>query len=201
RYPFERLTRADGAAAVYLLWGTVWWLAAGLLEIDRHVPARFELDLAMMFVALTALAATLAALFSPLAHPHPLARLGWAAWPLLLGVHYVFLRLRESELDGLQRAAHVSSYWAIAYLLALEVGWIADRAADGAWPVAAMLATVAAFVLLTLRLRDRIAWPLAAHRTTYVTYACGGALAMLVAATLTASIVSAGDPAPLPYVP
>src|SRR5690606_26844226 len=105
RYPFERLKRADGAAAVYLLWGTVWWLAAGLLEVDRHAPARFELDLAMTFVALTALAATLAAprlewprlnalgflaggaivlaaLFSPLAHPHPLARLGWAAWPL-----------------------------------------------------------------------------------------------------------------------
>lgn len=226
RYPFERLAaRADGAAAAYLVWGAVWWLTAGLLEIDRHVPARFEPDLAMMFVALTALAATfvaprlewprlnavgflaagaivLVALFSPLSHPHPLGRLGWAAWPLLLGAHYVFLRLRERHFDDkVYRAAHVASYWAIAWLLALEAGWITERAANGVWPAAAMLAAVAVLVLLTLRMRERIAWPLAAHRETYVIHACGGVLAMLVAVTLATSVISAGDPEPLPYIP
>lgn len=225
RYPFGALgANASLFAAAYLVWGTAWWFAAGLFEIDRHATFRSYADVAMMFVGVTVLAAVFAAprlewprlnavgfvataaivlgaLSSPLTHAHPLARFGWAAWPMLLGAHYVFLRLREQQFPSARTLAHVLSYWSIVFLVALEAAWLVDRVADGAWPGAAALAAVAAFVLLTLDLGDRLPWPLAAHRNAYVTYACGGALAMLVAGTLVANAVSPGDASPLPYVP
>ena len=224
RYPATLGRHAGVVAAAYLAWGTLWWLVAGFVEIDRHAAPPLDVDLALTFVAATVLASVFAAprlawprldavgflgaaaialgaLLSPLSHAHPFARLGWVAWPLLFGAHFVFLRLRERRFPRCSAAAHVSSYWALAYVLALEAGWLTRQAAEGAWPDAAMLAAVAALVLLTLRARNRLAWPLAEHRTAYVTYACGGTLAVLVAATLAVNASSPGNPAPLPYVP
>ncbi len=56
-------------------------------------------------------------------------------------------------------------------------------------------------MLLTLRLRERIAWPLAAHGATYVRICSGGALAALMLATIFGNAQLPGDSAPLPYVP
>src|SRR5690606_6834357 len=107
RYPYEALRRPGAVAGVCLAWGASWWLAAGFFEIGRHAAAPLDVDLAMVFVAATVLGATaaaprlewprlntlgflagaaivLGALLSPLTHAHPLARLGWVAWPLLL---------------------------------------------------------------------------------------------------------------------
>ncbi|HEX6994721.1 MAG TPA: DUF2339 domain-containing protein [Gammaproteobacteria bacterium] len=225
RYPFEALgANASLYAAAYLAWGTSWWLAAGFFEIGRHAALPLDANVAMVFVGATVLGAVFAAqrlewprlnavgfvgtgaivlgaLSSPLTHAHPLARFGWIAWPVLLGSHYVFLRLRERQFPAARTIAHASSYWAIALLVALETAWLIERVAGGAWPGAAALAAVAALVLLTLGVRERLAWPVGAHQAAYVTYACGGALAMLVAATLVANAVSPGDAAPLPYVP
>src|SRR5690606_27297914 len=44
-----------------LVWGTAWWLLAGLVEIARHAPYDLELMASLLFVAATALAAVLAA--------------------------------------------------------------------------------------------------------------------------------------------
>lgn len=224
RYPFEALgENANLFAGAYLVWGAAWWFAAGFFEIGRHVTLH-EVDVAMIFVGATVLGAVcaaprlewprlnavgfvatvaivLGALASPLTHAHPLARFGWVAWPVLLGAQYVFLRLREGQFPSMRAIAHVASYWSVAYLVALETAWLTERIAGGAWPGAAALAAVAALVLLTLDLRARVRWPLAALETQYVTYACGGVLAMLVAATLVANAVSPGDASPLPYVP
>src|SRR5690606_30614228 len=99
---------------------------------------------AVGFLAIAAI--VLGALVAPLSHPHPLAGWGLTAWPAVLGAHYVFLRLREKQFPSWRGAAHVASYWVVAYLLALEVAWWAARYADGAWPAAGVLAAVAAFV-------------------------------------------------------
>src|SRR5690606_19850595 len=58
--PGEGGSAERGEAAAYLSWATVWWLAAGFLEIDRHAPAMVELDVGRAFIGATVLAATFA---------------------------------------------------------------------------------------------------------------------------------------------
>jgi uncharacterized membrane protein len=56
-------------------------------------------------------------------------------------------------------------------------------------------------VLTTLRFRDRVAWPLAAHARLYTTVCAGAALGALLLATVVANFASPGDATPLTYVP
>ena len=212
------------AAGLFLTWAAAWWLWGGIVEIDRLVRGAGQLNAFLIFVGATVLAATfaaprvdwsrlnavgllalpviaLAAMTSPIWQTHALAGFGWAAWLVLFTAHYVFLERREAQFPRWQPPAHAVAHWAMAYLLAFEIGWQVGQVADGAWPGAAGLAGAAAFVLLTMRERAKLAWPLAAHRRTYVLPACGGVLAVLVAVMLTANVFSPGTGGMLPYVP
>jgi uncharacterized membrane protein len=132
---------------------------------------------------------------------HPAQDLGWVAWPTVIAAMYAFLRAREGRYDLLRDPLHTTAYWLAGALVVWETHWLVDRVADGIWPAAAALAVATALVLLTLRFRERIAWPLAAHAATYLKLCCGGALAALMLATIVGNALSAGDSAPLPYVP
>jgi uncharacterized membrane protein len=145
--------------------------------------------------------ALLGALLAPLSITHPAQDLGWIAWPIVVAAMLGFLRAREAEFPLLRGALHSVTYWLAAALLAWEAHWQVGRVARAAWPTAAALAVGAVLVLATLRGRERLAWPLAAHAGTYLRSACGGVLAALVLATLGANVVSSGDAAPLPYLP
>jgi uncharacterized membrane protein len=114
---------------------------------------------------------------------------------------FVFLRLRERRLPQLSGVLHALAFWLAAAVLGRETAWLAERVADGIWPLAAALAVIAALVLATLQLRERLRWPLAAHGRHYVSVCCGGVLAALGALALAANLLSPGDAAPLPYVP
>ena len=82
-----------------------------------------------------------------------------------------------------------------------EAHWLVDRAAGGIWPEAAVLALAAALTLATLRACGAIAWPFAAHARAYVQAGCGAVLAALTIATFALNVESAGEAAPLPYLP
>jgi len=211
-------------SAAFLIWASGWWLWAGVAEIGRFVPGRFELAAALVFFAATALLAVVAAeraawprlnslglvlwpgaflgaMIAVFETAHPARGLGWLAWPVVIGAMLVFLRAREERYPLLRPSLHVLAYWLAGVLLVWETHWQMDRVADGIWPAAAALAVGAGLVLATLRLRERIAWPLAAHAETYLKVCAGGALAALLLATVFANAVSPGDSAPLPYVP
>jgi uncharacterized membrane protein len=197
---------------------------AGIAELGRHAPGRLEPAVSLLFIAATALGALVTAshidwrrlntvsfltlpamvLGLPLAlvaKPHPLADLGWLAWPVIFGVHALALRLREAQFPVLRPALHAVAYWVLALLLAVETAWSVDRIADGIWPASAALAATAVLVLLTLRAGSAAAWPVASQPRTYVFGGIGVVLAGLVIATLAVNLTSAADPAPLPYVP
>ena len=219
------------AAGVLLLWASGWWLYAGAREIDGFVPHRLELAADLLFLCATTLialagaarfawprlnhlglalwlAAIPAAAIASLEVSHPAQNLGWLAWPATLATMGLFLYARERHYGSLRAALHASSYWLAAALVAWETHWLvwqaqpqAARVAFGIWPAAAALGVGAVLVLATVRLLDRIDWPLAANRETYLRFCCGGVLAALVVATLALNAASPGDAAPLPYVP
>jgi uncharacterized membrane protein len=112
-------------APMLLAWGLLWWLGSGLMEIDRHLPERYEIAAALVLFAVTALicselkrrfdlrlALAAAMCLMPVmvlfglfvgvdqfvggTSKHPLAFAGWAAWPLAFAAFYwVAWRSRE----------------------------------------------------------------------------------------------------------
>jgi uncharacterized membrane protein len=212
------------ASSALLVWASGWWLWAGFTEIERHVASSLELSAALLFAAATTILAMLASsafnwrrlntlglvlwpialfafVFALSREPHPFANFGWLAWPAVCVALFVFLRFREQQFEALRGALHALAYWLIAGLIGRETYWQLDRAADGIWPLAAALAAVAALVAATLRARERIEWPLAAHAQTYVKLCCTGVLAVLMLFMLAANLFSPGAAAPLPYLP
>jgi uncharacterized membrane protein len=222
----ERWPRARSiVAALLLVWAAGWWLFAGFAEIDRQLPSSLFLTAGVLFAALTTLLAmngarwlawprldavglvswpiaAFALVVTPFEQPHPAASYGWIAWPALLAAQLVFLRGREQRFPRLRGALHATAYWLAAVLLAWETHWQVNRVtAVETWPLAAALAVTGALVLATLQLRDRVAWPLAAHARLYTNVCAGAVLGALVLATVAANLVSPGDAAPLSYVP
>ena len=131
----------------------------------------------------------------------PVARYGWLAWPIALGIHYAFLRYREAQFPKLTMVLHAGVYWILAALIACEMNWQVDQVASGVWPRAVEIAGVAFFVLATLRARDHLSWPVARHWKAYSGACVGGVLLVTLSAVIGNNLVSPGDPAPLPYLP
>jgi uncharacterized membrane protein len=206
-----------------LLWAAAWWFFAGVAEIDAHLAdtrlavmlgfASATTVLAVLLsqridwprldwlgVTLWPIAALLAAV-GALFVEHPAAELGWLAWPVALGSMRWFLRQREARFAWLAGALHVTAYWLAVGLAVLEMRWHVERAADGVWPDAVVLALGAALVMATLRACRSSTWPFAAQPRVYAEAGCGAVLAALTLATMGLNVGSAGDAAPLPYVP
>jgi uncharacterized membrane protein len=134
---------------------------------------------------------------------HPLAALGWLAWPTAFAVHLWLLRRHEAaEADWLDYL-HAGSVWVLAAVGAWEVAWAIDRlvASQAAWPLIAWaLVPAALLVLLTLR-GPQIAWPVRARLPAYLLIGAAPLAAYLWGWVVYANVASNGDPAPLPYVP
>jgi uncharacterized membrane protein len=112
----ERLDRSEGAVAAALYWwGVLWWLFAGLAEIDRRVPHRFEQTAGLLLMAATALISSelergarvrfarysavgllpmmiLYALWAAWGFQHPFQNSGWVSWPVAFVAFYVVFK-------------------------------------------------------------------------------------------------------------
>lgn len=217
------------AAWLLLTWGSSWWFAAGLLEIDRWVGQdNFPAVVLLFFAAsavvasgiarriawkllhLPALAVTPAMLFAVLVglvmNHAPTSHWGWLAWPLALIAHLRVLRVANDVLPrSLLGTWHVAGVWLLAVVASVELSlrteqWLPAAQSEG-WRVAAG-ALASTLVLSWLRREaphDR--WPVAAWPRTYLRIAPAGlALALLVWCLFIAS-ASRGSTAPLPYLP
>ncbi len=215
---------AKVASIALLAWGGGWWLFGGFTEVVRNVASDWQFASLLGFASATAVLAMfvaqrtawprlnwlsltlwpIAALFAAvafLAYAHPAREFGWLAWPIVAGAMFWFLKMREMQFPRLASALHVTAYWLFAGLVAWETAWLVDRAADGVWSAAAVLALAAALVFATLRATRAGAWPFAAHARAYVQAGCGAVLAAAVMGAVGLNIGSAGIAAPLPYMP
>jgi hypothetical protein len=218
---------AATVATLLLLWGAGWALAAGLNEVDAHVAARYRLAAALgVIAAWGALFLVLRrsldwraalvppALVLPLMLPaaavaaldlaHPFARGAWAGWLAAFAAVAALLRLHESELPRwCVRGTHLGAAWLAVALLSWEAAWQIDRVVQGgtAWPFVAWAAVPAAALVAVTVLVDRTGWPIGPHRTLYAVHAAAPVAAYLWAWVFVANAASAGNAAPLPYVP
>src|SRR5690606_15512163 len=145
-----RAGNRDGALGFYL-WGLLWWLAMGNVEIGRFLPAASAVDARLAFAALTAAAAALAlklhrapalvwtiaaalAAAIPLAsgqaaqHLHPFAHQGlpaWAVYAVLGG--FARYRLRTYVGDAI---AWAHGAWLAAWPLAVML-WLVRASSEG----------------------------------------------------------------------
>jgi uncharacterized membrane protein len=207
-----------------LVWGIFWWFDAGLREIFRCVPEELVVSAGLMFTAATVWLAmavaqqlkwrkldALALLMIPamavglvaamVAQGHPLAELGWLAWPAAFGTHYAFLRLREAYFETFKVFLHALAYWLLATVIIIESYWWLDRWTDGIWAVTGCMAIAAVLVQSTTYARARLPWPVDANWTTYHGLSAGAVLGVLCEVTAVLNVFSSGNPEPLIYLP
>jgi uncharacterized membrane protein len=225
----ERLHRSEDAlAAVLYGWGVLWWLFAGLTEIDRRVvPHRLEQTAGLLLMAATALISSelerrarirfarysaigllpmmiLYALWAAWSSQHPFENSGWISWPLAFVAFYVACKRHEGEpRSPIANWLHVGSLWLLAALASWELYWTIDQgiAGGGSWPTIAW-ALVPAIMLFTLpKLTARLHWPIEVHREAYVGVAAVGLALYLALWSINTNVTLAGNPFPLPFVP
>lgn len=209
-------------------WGVIWWLAAGFREIDHFVADSFAVRADIAFAALSFLVLDFiarrvdwpvarlpgAALLPMLAsfavylciderNANPFAHLGFVAWPVALGGHYLLLhRVGEAWPPVLVRAWHAGSLW----LTLVIAAWSCARFVDGlpglgsAWTELVVGVVPALAIAVILREGRWLRWPVQAYRETYLRTA---AFPVIVYCALWVCVTafSAGGPAPLPYLP
>jgi uncharacterized membrane protein len=221
------VTRAEQIVAYVLFgWGILWWVFGGLHEIGEHVLRAYRPQAALLFftgacVAFSWLhtrldwrAARYAALAQlPLMVPpaavavgadaHPLARIGWIAWPLAFGAHFLVLRRHEAAGSRYQYWLHAAGLWLFAALASWEVAWAIDKLVQGkaVWPLIAWALVPGALLALLALRGTRIGWPVAAHRDAYLVAGSALLAVFLALWAFLVNFISNGDPSPLPYVP
>ncbi|MDR0777649.1 MAG: DUF2339 domain-containing protein [Azonexus sp.] len=129
---------------------------------------------------------------------------GWAAWPLALLWHLRLLWLqRQWFSDKALAAFHIAGFWLFLLLAARECQWQLGGLGDAwsAWPLLgwALMPALALWALRSRLLLTR--WPVAAQRVSYLEVAALPVAAGLYLWVWVANAFSAGDAAPLPYVP
>jgi uncharacterized membrane protein len=223
------------AVPVAFVWGLAWWTFGGLLEIEEHTRRQLQPDVALLFF--TGSAAVFSLLWQRIAwrlarypalallplmaasaliaavvydRTHPLAGLGWLAWPVAFGVHLWLLRRHEATdhdpgvagTDALDYL-HAGFVWVLAAVGAWEVAWAIDQlvAGQAVWPLIAWAVVPAALLVLLALRGERIVWPVRAHLGAYLLYGAAALAVFLWGWVIYTNVASNGDPAPLPYLP
>jgi len=217
------------ASILLFIWGALWWLATGWMEINDRVPYfdaaghQFNNHAVLLFLSLSTAIAVwlgnarewremrLATLVFPLLlvpaaliyrsdYDHLLFGLGWLNWPLAMLVQAYSLRMLDKQGEVLAGPWHFGSLLLSAAIVAFETSWWTQRIGSDAWAYAVALAVPGLIALVTKRFRERPAWPIPFHPDVYRT--AGIFLVVVQVALLTLlAIIDPGDPAPLPYIP
>ncbi|HEX4882885.1 MAG TPA: DUF2339 domain-containing protein [Casimicrobiaceae bacterium] len=212
-------------------WGAAWWLAAGVLEMDRRFDGARAINASLAWGAGTALAALGAsrALRWPRAawlfvivlpsmalagaalldlERTTLTGYGGLAWPFAWLVHAAGLRIADAgngtpRQHARLRDLHVATAVALVGWVAWEASeWTGRATEDGtAWIACAAALPAVAYLAWVTRGRSARTWPLGLHGDAYGRVA-GTVIAIALAAWFVGvNAISPGDPWPLPYLP
>ena len=134
----------------------------------------------------------------------PSTGFGWLAWPLALLWHVRLLHAQRRWLQpALQRILHVAGLWFFLLMAARECQSQLANVGDAysAWPLLGWV-LVPVIALWALRSRLLLArWPLTDYRSLYLECALQPVALLLLCWCWATNVLSAGDAAPLPFVP
>jgi uncharacterized membrane protein len=131
----------------------------------------------------------------------PSRHFGWFAWPLAW-LAYAW-RLRWDERLSVKAPApvlvHVVALWLLAAMIAAEGALRIDAIAGAGWfhGVWAAVPAIALWVVV----QYAFAWPMRAAPFAYASVGAPGLALFALGAVVVSSVVTAGDTAPLPYLP
>jgi uncharacterized membrane protein len=157
-----------------------------------HITALLQLPAMLMFAA-----------FAGTNQVHPFADGGWWAWPPAFAALYLLIFRHEGAARALlAKYLNSGATWLFCALFSWEFAWqIKTHIAGDAWASAAWIIIPAFFLWRLPRLVTRVKWPFARNREAYLFVAGVGVALYLAAWSLFINATSAGDSAPLPYVP
>lgn len=222
------LHRVEHAVAnVLFVWGVLWWVIAGLREIERFINPPYFYNAALLFIALSSFAFSLLRnrISWPIARVPALSLLpamgvivlvqmldvshpfkGWAfmGWGIAFGLNYLMLYRHENDVSAKTiRVFHVCSLWLLSLVSAWEAAWAIDQLVEGrgTWPLIAW-ALLPGLMLGALSVAgQRLRWPVAAHLPTYLNIAALPLALFLWLWSLFTNLGSDGNPYPISYIP
>ncbi|MBI3716762.1 MAG: DUF2339 domain-containing protein [Betaproteobacteria bacterium] len=216
-----------GLAPLFFLWSLLWWLFAGLVDIERFLPHEFVWTATLAFFTVTVAVSSVAslrlqwteaswpffaflpammvlALLAAADQQHPLANFGWAIWPIAFGWYCVLLKAFDDRATGdVSVALHAGAVWFLAAFGAWELRW-ATREFElrhSAWSAAAWALVPALVIGWAASRRAASRWPVAAHARAYLVHASVPLAIFLWIWSLGVNITQDGQSAPLPYLP
>lgn len=217
----------QGAATVFALWGTAWWLFGGVHEIERFAQSAV-LGGTLGYAALTAVLLTAVgiklrwsmpqtiALYLPalvavfclvysVDVSHPFAEWGALGWLLLFAAHYGTLYLLDAKRSQANEIGvnvlHAGAYWILPLLLAWEVSWQVEFHTTGVWPALSWGVVPALFLALVSRRNPVPTWPLVRFIDVYRMLGAIPLAVVVCAWIAVVNLTNSGDPMWLPYVP
>ena len=213
---------------VLFAWGVLWWLGAGLREIDHFISSEYLANAALLFFSFSSVAFSLlhkrfawpvaviptlgllpamalVALYQLPHAAHPFAHAGFICWPIAFASLYWILRRHENDAEAGSaiRVFHMLALWLLTFIVSAEAAWAINDAVQGqgTWPLIAW-ALVPGLALGGLSLfGQKLRWPIAAHLHTYLGTAALPLAAFLWLWSLFTNFNSNGDPYPISYLP
>ena len=212
------------------VWGALWWLTSGVMEIERHITGRAAWNPELIFfagscagfavlwqrldwrlaryAALALLPLMAGALFGMLSDGvrHPFQYHGYTGWISAFAAH---LWILHRHLGGEYANAkwpewwHAAGFWLLAIVASWEFAWQIDHFVEGrhVWPLIAW-AIVPGALISTFAVRGAsLAWPVGEHRRGYLYLGALPLAVFLLCWIVIANFASNGNPDPLPYVP
>ena len=210
------------------VWGALWWLGGGVMEIERHLRGGAEWIAELIFIAascavfallwqrlkwdmaryaaLALLPLMMMILVGMLANNarHPFANHGYLGWVIAFTVHLWVLRLHHGFKDAQWREWwHAVGFWLLVFVASWELGWQIDHYVEGkrVWPLIAWAVVPGVLIALFAARGAQLGWPVQAHRRGYLYLGALPVAVFLLCWIVAANFLSNGNPAPLPYVP
>jgi uncharacterized membrane protein len=137
---------------------------------------------------------------------HLLAGFGGAGWLFALAVEAALLRHFEHASHPVDArildAGHAGLAWIVTLVLAHELAWLAGENVSGtAWRLVPWGLVPAVMLMAMSAAVTRTSWPFGPRLRAYLVVGAAPLAAAALVFTLYANVASAGDPAPLPFLP
>jgi len=227
----DTLTKTESLVSIATFaMGSVWWVCAGLYEIDRFFvsPILFNVQLAYLAIGTFLLfiigktlewnklryfthgfvfALFVALYVSMMEYTHPFAHYGYVSWAISFLIYYYILFCNDKKFDiqnnVFLKLGHAGALWVLIGVLVFEFNWLGQTylSESSAWRYAAQGIVPILCILLITEGKNWLSWPVKRHNTLYMQMGLVPIVVATWAWLMVTNWLSSGNAAPLPYIP